>query len=53
MDSRLTLDEFVDLMMDALDAYHKKESALKPEVYKALEVEWLEWFEFFLEKYDG
>lgn len=53
----MTLDEFVGYMRGAVTAYHTKESALKPgdEEYvgEANELEWLEWFNFFLESYEG
>ena len=53
----MTLDEFVSLMKRAIDAYHTKESAHKPGdeeyVEEAPELEWLEWFGFFMETYEG
>ena len=53
----MTLDGFVEYMRGAITAYHLKESSLKPGdeeyVEEASELEWLEWFGFFLETYDG
>ena len=53
----MTLDRFVEYMRGAITAYHTKESALKPGdeeyVEEAGELEWLEWFGFFLDTYDG
>lgn len=52
-DMDVTLDEFIDVMRRAVDAYHVQESANKPGdeeyVEKALKDEWLEWFNVFLE----
>lgn len=53
----MTVSVFVEYMKGALDAYHTKELALKPGdeeyVHEANELEWLEWFNFFLESYEG
>ena len=53
----MTLDEFVSYMRGAIDAYHTKELAHKPGdeeyVEEAGELEWLEWFNFFMESYDS
>ena len=54
----MTLDEFVGYMRSAIDAYHTKESALKPGDEEYVEeaglADWLEWFNYFVDsRYDG
>ena len=53
----MTLDEFVEYMRGAITAYHleqlKIDETSEEYVEEAGELEWLEWFGFFLETYDG
>ena len=53
----MTLDEFVDFMRGAVNQYYteqlKIDETSEEYVEEAHELEWLEWFGFFLETYDG
>lgn len=53
----MTLDEFVDFMRGAVNQYYteqlKIDETSEEYVHEAGELEWLEWFTFFMEDYEG
>ena len=53
----MTVGVFVEYMKGALDTFHtqqlKIDETSEEYVHEAGELEWLEWFAFFMEDYEG